>query len=50
LEFSYLLPLKSGVEYHLLVQKQPGVVGDQLTVLSQNQLLYNGILEADKKL
>jgi hypothetical protein len=48
LEFSYLLPLKNG-EYHLLVQKQPGVVGDQLTVLHQSELLYNGILDGDRK-
>lgn len=49
LDFSYLLPLKTD-SYHLLVQKQPGVVGDQLTVLNQNELLYNGILDGDRKL
>ncbi len=49
LEFSYLLPLKTD-SYHLLIQKQPGVVGDKLTILRQNELLYNGVLDGDRKL
>lgn len=49
LEFSYLLPIKAG-EYHIVVQKQPGVIDDKLTVLSQNELLYEGVLDGDKRL
>lgn len=49
LEFSYLLPLKSG-EYHLLVQKQPGVVGNDLTISYGDKVLFDGVLDGDKKL
>jgi len=49
LEFSYLLPFKNG-EYHLLVQKQPGVIGDELMVSNGEKVLFKGVLETDKKL
>ncbi len=49
LEFSYILPFKNS-DYHLLVQKQPGVVGSELTVSYGDRVLFNGILDGDKKL
>lgn len=48
LEVEYLIPYQS--EYHLLVQKQPGVVGNALTVNLGGSLLFDGILDRDKKI
>ena len=46
LEFNYVLPFKTNA-YRLLVQKQPGVIGEQLNVSYLNQILYQGILNSD---
>jgi len=48
LEFNYVLPVKTDA-YHLLVQKQPGVIGEQINVYYLGQILYDGILDEDKK-
>ena len=56
LEFSYIVPasLAGGpfktADYHLLVQKQPGVVGNELSVSYLNKVLFNGLIDIDKKL
>jgi len=52
LQFSYLLPIKTDTynALHLLVQKQPGAIGDELSVIYDNEVLYNGLLDADKKM
>lgn len=49
LEFSYVLPFQIS-QYHLLVQKQPGVIGNELTVVYADKVLFNGVLDGDKKL
>lgn len=49
LELKYLLPFKNE-NYHLLVQKQPGIVGNELTVSCGDQILFDGVLDGDKKL
>ena len=49
LEFSYLLPMETD-SYHLLIQKQPGAIGDGLSVIYDNGVLYRGTLDTDKKL
>lgn len=46
-EIEYLLPPTSS--YNLLVQKQSGLASDQLSVNFDNKILYDGILDSDKK-
>lgn len=48
LEITYLIPWSSS--YHLLVQKQPGEIGDTLQVSFEDKILFNGILDGDKKI
>ncbi len=47
LNLSYKLPI-STQNYHLLVQKQPGNLGDKLFASFNNQVLFNGVLDTDK--
>lgn len=47
IELKYLLPLKDN-DYQLLVQKQPGNLGDNLTIKFNDELLFDGILDTDK--
>lgn len=47
-EIEYLLPEVSN--YQLLVQKQPGLAEDRLVVNFEDQILYEGILNQDKKI
>lgn len=49
LNLSYILP-KNYENYNLLVQKQPGNLGDQLTVNFQGKLLFDGVLDTDKEI
>jgi len=44
---TYILPV-SLQNYSLLVQKQSGNLGDQLTVTFGNKLLFSGVLDEDK--
>lgn len=46
LELSYLLPFKS-TDYHLLVQKQPGVKGTDLRVSYEDSVLFDRVLDGD---
>jgi hypothetical protein len=45
----YTLPI-SEQNYSLLVQKQPGNLGDALKVTFENKVLFDGVLDTDKKL
>lgn len=45
---TYALPISSK-NYSLLVQKQPGNLGDNLTVNFEGKLLFDGILDTDKE-
>lgn len=46
---TYVLPI-SEHNYSLLVQKQPGNLGDNLEVLKDNKVLFNGVLDTDKEI
>lgn len=48
LELSYLIPDEKN--YHLLVQKQPGEIGNALTINFNGKLLYEGIVDRDIKI
>ena len=51
LELSYLLPDTIGPNnYHLLVQKQPGVMGQKLQINLDGKILFDGGLGTDKKI
>ncbi len=47
-ELTYALPI-SNKNYSLLVQKQPGNLGDNLTVNFEGKLLFDGVLDTDKE-
>lgn len=49
LSISYSLPFSLGPKgnYSLLVQKQPGNIGDSLTATLDNKVLYNGFFNKD---
>lgn len=49
LNISYSLPFSLGPKgnYSLLVQKQPGNIGDDLTATLDNKVLYNGFFNKD---
>ena len=49
LNLSYLLPLNDN-NYQLLVQKQPGNLGDDLQVSKNGQMLFDGVLDTDKEI
>jgi len=46
ISLSYKLPIEAK-NYSLLMQKQPGNLGDKLSVKYQNKLLFDGILNKD---
>ena len=51
LEFSYLLPKTiSASNYHLLIQKQPGIAEQKLQVNSMGKILFDGLLDRDQKI
>ena len=49
LHLSYILP-KNYSDYQLLVQKQPGNLGDDLQVSKDGQMLFDGVLDTDKEI
>jgi len=46
LELTYFLPFSDS--YNLLIQKQPGVVGDKLKVIFEDKVLFDGELNEDR--
>jgi len=46
---TYALPI-SEQNYSLLVQKQPGNLGEALKVTFENKVLFDGVLDGDKKI
>lgn len=49
LQLEYVLPI-SAQNYHLIAQKQPGNLGDNLKVSFNGKILYNGVLKEDLKI
>ena len=49
LKINYLLPFDKN-NYNLIIQKQPGNLGDNLTVSFGSNILFDGILDQDKEI